>query len=292
VTRATVIVLGSILASATAHADAGDAGGAGLHARIGSVRAPFYSAAHPLVRSDLQAYALVLDGWARLRGQWSLGARFPIATSSVEEPAGSYAADYTLGNPLLYAEHDRAMRPDAVLRLRAGLGLPLAGAGDSPSLVRNRVLAASDALDGWRATELYQPGTVPIIVAATIDRVRPAWRARAGVKLATFVRITDASLPPGSDRHALAIIPSSEVSLAWHPRSWLSAGLGLHATLLALPTTTPIRDVGRSGRLHAGTTPSLSVTRGRATFTLDFLLALAGPLDGTAGLGAHIAWRQ
>jgi hypothetical protein len=268
-----------------------DRSGASAHARIGSITAPFYTAAHPVVRSELQAYALIIDAWARMGPQWSVGARVAIATSSVEEPAGSYTADYTLGNPLVYVEHDRRLRPSLIGRARASLGLPLAGSGDAPSLVRNRVVAASDALEGWRSTELYQPGTVPFVVEAMVEHVRPAWRARVRAKLATLVRITDASLPSEANPHRIGVVPSTELELGWRARRWLCVGLGVHAVVVAIPPVEPIRDVGRSGRAHLGVVPQLELVRGRATFTLDLLAALAGPLDGSVGLGASIAWR-
>jgi len=265
--------------------------GASAHARIGSVTAPFYTSAQPIVRSELQAYSLILDGWYRVRMQWSIGLRVPIATSSVEEPAGSYTADYTLGNPLAYVEYDRRLPHSMVGRARASLGLPLAGSGDAPSLVRNRVVAASDALEGWRSTELYQPGTLPLVLEAMVDRVRPAWRARARVKLATLVRVTDANLPDDADPQPLGIVPSTELEIGWRVRRWLCLGLGVHAVVLAIPPVEPIRDIGRSGRVQFGVVPQLEIVRGRAAFTLDVLVALAGPLD-SVGLGASIAWHQ
>jgi hypothetical protein len=287
------LALASCLLATTAFADtADDRFAASMHARIGSVSAPFYTTAHPIVRSELQAYSLIFDGWARVLPQWSVGARLAIATSSVEEPAGSYTADYTLGNPLLYVEYDRRWRDSTIGYARASVGLPLAGSGDTPSLVRNRVLAASDALEGWRSTELYQPGTVPLVLEATVDHVRPAWRARARAKLATLVRVTDASLPAEADPRPIGVVPSAELELGWRARPWLCVGLGAQAVALAIPPVDPIRDVGRSGRGHIGVVPQLEIVRGRAAFTVDLLVALAGPLDGSVGLGASIAWRQ
>src|SRR5688572_7326494 len=113
-----VLVLGLLATPALAD-PAGDRAGASVDARIGSVRAPFYTDAQPVVRSNLQAYSLVFEGWARVRPHWTAGARLPIATSSVEEPAGSYTADYTLGNLLAYVEHDRRLRPATLARVRA-----------------------------------------------------------------------------------------------------------------------------------------------------------------------------
>jgi hypothetical protein len=266
---------------------AADDFGASVHARAGSITAPFYTAAHPIVRSELQAYSWLFEGWARVRPQWSAGARLPIATSSVEEPAGSYTADYTLGNPIAYVEYDTRVRC-YLARLRASAGLPLAGSGDAPSLVRDRVVAATDALEGWRSTELYQPGTVPVVIQASIEHVRPAWRARAGAKLATFVRIIDGELP---NEQRIGLVPSTEVAAAWRARRWLTVGVGLHAVVLALPPVEPVRDVGRSGRAQLGVVPQIELVRGRAAFTLDLIVALAGPVD-TIGLGAGFAWRR
>jgi hypothetical protein len=287
------VLLGVLAATTTATADAlDDRLGASLHTRIGSIRAPFYTTAHPVVRSDFQAYALIAEGWYRVRAQWSVGARLAIATSSVEEPAGSYTADYTLGAPLLYVEHDRRLDPGTVGRVRASLGVPLAGAGGAPSLVRNRVLAASDAVEGWRSTELYQPGTVPLVVEAGVEHVRAAWRARARAKLATFVRVTDAGLPDDADPQPLGVVPGAELAAGWRPLSWLTVGLGVHAVVLAVPPVDPVRDAGRSGRAHVGLVPQVELVRGCTAFQLDVLVALAGPLDGSVGVGASVVWRR
>lgn len=280
------------LLATTAFADStNDRFGASAHARIGSITAPFYTSAHPIVRSELQAYSLIFDGWYRVRPAWSVGVRLPIATSSVEEPAGSYTADYTFGNALAFVEHDRRLQHSMVGRVRASLGFPLAGSGDAPSLVRNRVLASSDALEGWRSTELYQPGTLPIVVEASLEHLRPAWRARARAKLATLVRVTDADLPDNAGPAPVGIVPSTEVDIGWRARRWLCVGLGVHAVVVAIPPVEPMRDIGRSGRVQLGVVPQVEIVRGRAAFTVDLLVTLAGPLD-SVGLGASIAWRQ
>jgi hypothetical protein len=263
--------------------------GASVHARIGSITAPFYTTAQPIVRSELQATSLVLAGWYRVAPAWTLGAHLPIASSSIQEPAGSYVADDTLGNVLVTGVYERRIRPSTIARASVALGAPLAGSGDAPSLVRNRVVAASDALDGWRSTELYQPGVVPFVLAGTLDEVRASWSARAAVELATLVRTSDADL---DDPSRVGLVPSIELEAAWRPRRWLTVGLGAHAVILAIPPIEPVRDAGRSGRVHLGIVPRVELARGRASFALDLLVALAGPLDGSIGLGASVAWHQ
>jgi hypothetical protein len=68
-----------------------------LDARIGSVRAPFFVEGVPEVASEYRAYALVAAADLALK-DWRGGIRLPSATSSIEQPAGSYVADHTLGN--------------------------------------------------------------------------------------------------------------------------------------------------------------------------------------------------
>jgi hypothetical protein len=285
------LVLCALTTTASAEV-AGDGFEASLRGRIGSITAPFYTTAHPVVRSELQAYSMILDGWARIRPPWSAGVRIAIATSSVEEPAGSYTADYSLGNPLAYVEYTTHLRPALIAHAHVGLGVPLAGSGSAPSLVRNRVLAASDALEGWRSTELYQPGTLPLVLEATLEHLRPAWHARARAKLAAFVHVTDSGLPAEADTRPLGVVPSTEAELAWRARPWLSVGIGAHLAVVAARPFEPIRDVGRSGPVALGVVPHLELTRGRLAFQLDLLVAVAGPLDGSIGLGAGIAWRH
>ena len=155
------LALACLLGGRTAHADDSvqPQPGAALHARIGTVTAPFYTEGLPYVRSEFQAYAIVGEAYCDL-GPWRVGGRLPVTTSTIEQPAGSYTADYTIGNPELYSEHLVAVsgpprdsgdgHAAGDLRLHLGIGLPLAGHGPGHSLVRNRVVAASDAVEGWR----------------------------------------------------------------------------------------------------------------------------------------------
>jgi hypothetical protein len=263
--------------------------GAELRARIGSVEAPFYTTAQPMVTSESQAYALVLSAWYDLAPSWRGGVRLAAATSSIEEPGGSYTAAYTIGNPILYAEHGRSV---AGFRIgaRASLGLPLAGHGPEASLVRNRVLAASDALEGWRDPELYRPGVLPLALEAEAARIRSHWRARVALKLPVLVRVSDAGLPAEARVRALGLQPILTVDAAWRPRTWLSVGLAVHAVALARAQIDPVRDVGRSGALHVGVAPHVALELRRLTLGLELLAAAAGPLAGTAGLGLTVAW--
>jgi hypothetical protein len=269
--------------------------GAQLDFRIGSVAAPFYSAALPEVRSPYQAYALVLGGWHRLKSGGAVGARMPIATSTIEQPAGSFTADYTIGNPELFLTLPGppfAERQGGATALRLAVGLPLAGHGDRTSLVRNRVVAASDALEGWRDPGLYRPGRLPLVIGAEGSVQPGAWRLSARLALPFLIRVSGASLPAGSGTRRLGFLPMAELAVTWRPRPWLGMGLAGHLVVAALDPVRPPRDVGRSGNVQGGLAPFVELTGQRLGVRVDLLAAAGGPLRGTFGLGLHLRWRR
>jgi hypothetical protein len=266
-----------------------------VRGRIGRVAAPHYTAALPEVRSAWQAYAIVIEG-DHGRGPWRFGARLPIATSSIEQPAGSYVADYTTGNPALHGEWTLPASvpgPDAVareLRLRGGVGLPLAGHGPSWSLVRNRVLAASDAVEGWREPELYQVGVVPLVVSGLGQLGGSWWDLSARLKLSAFLRTSRASLPPDVATRDVGLIPVMTVSGSWKPRPWLAVGASAALAGVWLSPAQPARDVGRSGALQATAAPHLHLLGRRFALGLDVLMAVGGPLRSSVGAGLNVTW--
>lgn len=256
-----------------------------IHARLGSAAAPFIVESLPEVRSTYEAYAIIAEaGVAPIRG-WRFGTRIAIATSSVEQPAGSYTADYTLGNPELHA--DRALSDRLALRL--ALGVPLAR--HDPMLVRDRVLAASDAVEGWRDRELFQPSMLPITATASAAHDRVRWSARAQLKLPLLIRISSTGLPDDAHGRPIALLPVVQAAFDVRATRWLRAGLAIHATAALPAPVAPVRGTGRDGWFQLGAAPRAAFMLGRVELGVELLAALGGPLDGSFGVGFDVRAR-
>jgi hypothetical protein len=174
-----LVALGTCLLAATGGVGARPFLSADLHARAGSVAAPFATRSIPEVRSEFQAYSIV--GCARwMLPPWQLGVRLPVATSSVEQPAGSYVADYTFGNPEVFVERGVGTSP---LRLKEGLRWPLQlapGRGDADRGSRSlRLLGEEPGARRIRCRgRLARAGAVPAGGLADRPRdVHPAARS-------------------------------------------------------------------------------------------------------------------
>ena len=169
--RAACLSIATALAAVPAPARAEPAAvQASVELRIGAAKAPFYTDALPETTSEFtQARSMILAASLRIAPALFVGARLPAAPSTVRQPAGSYADEKAVGNPELNAEWlapPRALGGHLVhLTLRGAIGLPLAEHGSPMSLVQNRVVALSNALDGWRNPELYQPGVLPLTLS-------------------------------------------------------------------------------------------------------------------------------
>lgn len=269
--------------------------GAAVELRIGSVRAPFFAEALPEVVSDYQAYAIVLGAHHEIE-TWRMSARLPLATSSIEQPAGSYVAEYTLGNPELGLEHELSQQRTAdvdgvfpTTRVRVALGLPLAGSGPATTLVRNRVVAASNAVLGWRQPELYTPGVIPITPALSLGVERPPWRVELDLKVPLLLRLHDAELPETTRTRPAGALAVLGVDGWLRPLRWVAVGARADVVATLVPLVDPARDVGRSGRLQLSGGPCLSFMLAQGlVLQLDVALALGGPLAGTGGLGMQL----
>jgi hypothetical protein len=264
-----------------------------LHARAGSVAAPFATRAIPEVRSEFQAYSII--GCIRLMlPPWQFGVRLPFATSSVEQPAGSYVADYTFGNPEVFVERGVFTSPlgsEEGLRwrssLRLAVGMPVAGHGPAESWVKNRVLAASDAVEGWREPELFQPGILPIVPGMFTQLEGASWNATGALKLPVLIRTSRASYPSEVSVGS-GLMPVLSLGGAWHARHWLTLGASTSATWLAVQPVDPLRDVGRSGRVQLTVVPYVQFRLPFVFVRLDLLAATGGPLDGTFSVGGSV----
>ena len=264
-----------------------------LDARIGSVRAPFFVEGIPEVASEYQAYALVAAADLALK-DWRVGIRLPFATSSIEQPAGSYVADYTLGNPELFAErlilragpHPGGKAVRYASRGRVALGLPLAGHGPASTLVRSRVVAASNAVLGWRQPELYTPGVLPITPGLSLMLEREPWQLGLDLKVPLLVRLHDAALPAATHTRALGVLGVLELEASLQPLRSLAVGAGGALVAVMAAPVEPVRDIGRSGKLQMSVGPRVTlIPMTGLALELDLSLALGGPLDGTASIG-------
>jgi hypothetical protein len=263
---------------------------ASVELRVGAAAAPFYTEALPETSSEFtQARSMILAGSFRVAPALWLGGRLPAAPSTVRQPAGSYSDEKAFGNPQLDADW---LAPGSAIHLvvRGAIGLPLAGHGSRTSLLENRVVALSNALDGWRNPELYEPGVVPVTVSARA-RIEPEpWGAELTAKLPVLVRIGDASLPEEADTNPVGIEPHIEARGLVAPRDWFTAELGGHVAVQAVPAVAPAARSERSGRVQVGVEPGLCFRPGAGvSLSTRFSAALGGPLAGTYAIGLAAA---
>lgn len=290
--RAGPLLIATALAALPAPARAEPAAvHASVELRIGAAKAPFYTDALPETTSEFtQARSMILAASIRLAPALFVGGRLPAAPSTVRQPAGSYADEKAFGNPELNADWwgpPRALGEHLVhLVVRAAIGLPLAEHGSPMSLVQNRVVALSNALDGWRNPELYQPGVLPVTLSgrAFVDP-RP-WGAELAGKLPILVRVGDASLPDEADTHPVGLEPHLEARALFAPVDWFTAELGGHLAVLLVPAVAPAERSDRAGRLQPGIEPGLRFWPGSGvSLSTRFSAAVGGPLAGTFAIG-------
>jgi hypothetical protein len=270
---------------------------ASVELRVGAAAAPFYVDALPETSSEFtQARSMIFAGSYRVARSLWVGGRLPAAPSTVRQPAGSYSDEKAFGNPEASAEW---LTPPVALGARAlvhlavagAIGLPLAGHGTESSLLENRVVALSSALDDWRNPQLYEPGVVPLTAAARA-RIEPTpWGGELAVELPIMVRVGEASLPDEADTHPIGLVPHIEARGLVAPLGWLTAELGGHIAVQAVRAVEPAERSERSGRVQIGIEPGLCFRPGAGvSLTTRFSAALGGPLAGTyaIGLGAAV----
>jgi hypothetical protein len=295
--RLAAVVAAIAGAAAPAWAD-DDIVAASVELRIGSVAAPFYTEALPETTSEFtQARSMILAGSYRLAPALWIGGRLPAAPSTVRQPAGSYSDEKAFGNPELNA--DWLAPPISLgaqvvhLVLRGAVGVPLAEHGSRTSLLQNRVVALSDALDGWRNPELYEPGVIPVTVSTRAHIEPRPWGAEAGVKLPVLIRIHDASLPDDAAPNPVGVEPHLEARALFAPRDWFTAELGGYLAIQVVPAVAPAERSERAGRLQPGIEPGLRFrTVGGVSLSARFTSALGGPLAGTYAIGLAASFHR
>jgi hypothetical protein len=290
------VLVAAAIASSASPARAEPVVKASVELRVGEAAAPFYTEALPETSSEFtQARSMILAGSYRLWSDLWVGGRLPAAPSTVRQPAGSYSDEKAFGNPEVNADWippslflggSRMVR----LTVRGAVGLPLAQHGTPSSLLQNRVVALSGALDGWRNPELYEPGVVPVTLSGLALLEPRPWGAELAAKLPVLVRITDASLPDEADTNPVGLEPHIEARGLFAPVDWFTAELGAHLAVQAVPAVAPAERSERDGRLQAGIEPGLRFQPGGGvTLTTRFSAALGGPLAGTYAIGLAAA---
>ncbi|MBT8492287.1 MAG: hypothetical protein KJO07_04440 [Deltaproteobacteria bacterium] len=263
--------------------------------RVGRVKAPFATADLPRVESEFTAARmLVATGHYRIAERWSVGLRIPTAPSSVRQPSGSYVAENIFGNIELFAEHQLELWRRGRMRLRpalrVGLAAPTAGLGSVSEVTENRGLAISNALDGWRLPELYEPGVVPVTFSARIDGELDQVRVLARAKLPWLVRISDGGYPDDAVTRPLGIVPIFELAASYWPWSWMGVGAGSFLVINAPAPVAPGSGSDRAGRVQLGVEPSLRlVIANHVMLEADLALPVGGPLEDTLGIGLTIS---
>ena len=116
------------------------------------------------------------------------------------------------------------------------------------------------------------------------------WRVTGELKLPVFVRTSSASLPADARTRPIGFIPVLTAGGSWRPLASLAVGATAAVTAGMPAPVVPTRDVGRSGALQTTFAPHLQLIGRRFSLEFDLLIAVAGPLDGSLGLGLHIGW--
>ena len=290
--RAASLSIAAALAALQAPAQAEpDLVHASVELRIGAAKAPFYTEALPETTSEFtQARSMILAASLRVAPALFVGGRLPAAPSTVRQPAGSYADEKAFGNPELNADWLAPPRPLGGhlvhLAVRGAVGLPLAEHGSPMSLVQNRVVALSGALDGWRNPELYQPGVLPLTLSARATVAPRPWGAELAGKLPVLVRVGDASLPAEADTRPVGFEPHLEARGLFAPVDWFTAELGASLAAHLVPAVAPAERSDRAGRLQPAIEPGLRFwPGGGVSLSTRFSAALGGPLAGTFAIG-------
>ena len=285
----TAVALFASLAGASS-ADAEPTVRGEVHTRVGRAVAPFYLDSIPQVESEFtQAVSFILAVQVAVRRRTAVGLRLPAAPSLVAQPAGSYLDDKAFGNPELFAEH----RLDVLVRdrwslqptVRGAIGIPVAGSGPSETLTKNRVIAISAAMEGWREQELYVPGVLPLTASAALVAKRDHFRGTVAVEIPLLLRVRDAGIDSRVDTRAVSLAPNASVAGGATVAGIVHASVAVHLAAL-LPT--PVAQPG--GNVQLSVEPRINVAVSRhLTLTVDGLFAVRGPLANTLGIGLGMA---
>lgn len=263
-----------------------------LSSRVGLVKAPFVTAVFP----EVSGFGLLLMGdvGVRISALDWLSLRLPLGIVRLDFPARAQVAETALGNLELALEHPVQLRPSTRLWLQAALLVPSAQQGRTNSLLDNRALALANALNAGQDSALLTPGVTGVRLAASVEHSLRPFEFRASLDLPLLVRVSDASLPLGTETHTLGLVPALELRAAW----WMTASFGasLGAGLVTEPwrVQEPARERDRARRLQPLVEPALHAQLGKhVALALEGCVPVGGSLGGEAwslGLQARFAF--
>lgn len=248
-----------------------------LDSQIGTSTAPYVTRAFP----EVSGYGVVVELGARYwpTPRISVGGRGALALMRIEQPAGALYAEAAWANPELnlaleqpLLEHDQWK-----LSLTSGwaIGLPFAEHDSRASQLEERALALANAFEGFAEPELFTPGVLPITPSVRLELRDARWRFDLSLKLPLLFRISDASLPADSERHAFGFVPVVDCGLGVQPWRWFSFAVRPTLTWRAL---SPVED--RGGALQ----PLLAASAVfRLASGLDVAISLRAPIAGPLG---------
>jgi hypothetical protein len=189
---------------------------------IGQSRAPYFTSAFPTTSG--YGAAFVLSGNVLVAPRFYLGARVPLVSMRVEQPAGALYDEAAWANPELSATLERPWLEHHAWRSRVAatlaLGLPLAE--HDAAQLSGRALRLANALEGFSEPGLYTPGVFSVIPTGSLVIERPRLKLTASIGMPLLFRLSDADLPPESQARSFGLVPVMTAKADWRLFGWLS----------------------------------------------------------------------
>lgn len=249
----------------------------GVEAHLGLATAPFDVMTLPEAKG--QAFVITLDGSHPLGSNASIGIRAPFVIASVEQPAGSYVDDATVGNPQLRGAYRLLAHRTgtSVITLVGGLDIGAPLAGHSTTLMPNRALAIANAAEGMGSPDLFTPGVVPLTPSGSLQWISMPWRVDGTVRLPLLIRVSEADMPnAGTTTNAIGFASVLGIEGTRQLTRRLALAAATRLTVELLPVADHVRSISRLQDLER---LSLAIrVGGRAALIVDLQAALGGEL--------------
>lgn len=233
----------------------------------------------------------------------SAGLRVPLTTASVRQETGKSLATTAFGSPELMGEYRLSLNKLSSVPIEFGIGIPIAQGNpdateetDAAGQAKDTVNRLADATLGWRDSELFQPGRLPIVIGGGFRHERTAWEFHASAKfvllpaLGTDVAAPQSGLQPGTGEYKINAFALREVTTIGGTYNFLDSPIfwgGLDLALIWTPLETFDYDAVNPATptsIQAVLEPRLGARFSRFEPSVGYIAPLGGRL-GSAGVG-------